>query len=75
MISLVDILDDLKREMGERSSRRGALVAGVAFLDRQIDRLKCMFDGRYVMPEGDICRLIADLKYERRSLKHRLKNL
>ena len=75
MISLVDILDDLKREMGERSSKRGALVAGIAFLDRQIDRLKCMFDGRRVMSESDICRLISDLKYERRSLKHRLKKL
>ena len=75
MIFLMDILDDLKKEMGQRSSSRGALVAGVAFLDSQIDRLKCMFDGRSVMPESDICRLIADLKYERRSLKHRLKKL
>jgi hypothetical protein len=75
MILLVDILDDLKKEMGERSSRRGALVAGVAFLDCQIDRLKCMFDGRRIMSEGDICRLISDLKFEKRSLKRRLKKL
>lgn len=74
-MNLMDILDQLELEMSERKTNRGAIVAGIAFLDRQIEKLKCMFYGRRIMHEMDICRLISALKYERRSLKHKLKKL